>query len=87
MQKGIGFINNNNIKEDFLPKKKLNLGQRCNSVFAKNLLKYTNKEDWINSLFNSDIENEIFDKGIEYVSDVSTLGTLLRIFGMIISTS
>ena len=45
MQKGIGFINNNNIKEDFLPKKKLNLGQRCNSVFAKNLLKYTNKED------------------------------------------
>ena len=45
MQKGIGFINNNNIKEDFLPKKKLNLGQRGNSVFAKNLLKYTNKED------------------------------------------
>ena len=32
-QKGIGFINNNN------------LGQRGNSVFAKNLLKYTNKED------------------------------------------
>ena len=74
-QKGIGFINNNN------------LGQRGNSVFAKNLLKYTNKEDWINFLFNFDIENEIFDKGIEYVSDVSTLGTLLRIFGMIISTS
>ena len=39
MQKGIGFINNNNIKKDFLGKKKLHLGQRDNSAFAKNLLK------------------------------------------------
>ena len=66
IQKGIGFINNNNIKEDFLGKKKLHLGQRGNSVFVKNLFKYMNREDWINSLFNSDIESEIFD-----VSDIA----------------
>ena len=35
VQKNIGFINNSNIKEYFLGKKKLHLGQRCNSVFAK----------------------------------------------------
>ena len=45
MQKGIGFINNNNIKEEFLGKMKLHLSQRGNSVFAKNLLKYINTED------------------------------------------
>lgn len=45
MQKGIGFINNNNIKKDFLEKKKLYLGQIGNSVCAKKLLKYINKED------------------------------------------
>ena len=45
MQKSIGFINNNNIKEYFLGKEKLHLGQRGNSVFAKNLLKYMNRED------------------------------------------
>ena len=39
MQKGIGFINNNNIKKDFLGKKRVTLGQRRNSVSAKNLLK------------------------------------------------
>ena len=71
MQKGIGFINNNNIKEEFLGKMKLHLSQRGNSIFAKNLLKYINTEDWINSLCNSDIGNEIFDKGIENISDVA----------------
>ena len=45
IKKGIGFINNNNIKEDFLGKKKLHLGQRGNSVFVKNLFKYMNRED------------------------------------------
>ena len=45
MQKAIGFININNIKEDFLGKKKLHLGQRGNSAFAKNLLKYINRKD------------------------------------------
>ena len=55
MQKGIEFINNNNIKENFLGKKKLHLGQRDNSVFAKNLLKYINWKEQFNSLFNSEI--------------------------------
>ena len=45
MQKAVGFININNIKEDFLGKKKLHLGQRGNSAFAKNLLKYINRKD------------------------------------------
>ena len=62
----------NSIKEDFLWKMKLHLGQRGNSVFTKYPLKYTNREDWINYLFNSDVENEIsFKKGIENVTDVS----------------
>ena len=45
MQKGIGFINSNNIKEDFLGKKKLHLDQRGNSAFSKNMLKYINRKD------------------------------------------
>ena len=45
MLKFIGFISNNNVKEDFLGKKKLHLDRRSNSVFAKNLLKYINRED------------------------------------------
>ena len=45
MQKGIGFIDNMNINEDFLWKKKLNLSQRGNIVFAKILLKYKNRAD------------------------------------------
>ena len=45
MQKDIGFIKNSNVKEYFLGKKKLHLGQRSNSFFAKNLLKYINRED------------------------------------------
>ena len=45
MQKGIEFINNNNIKEHYLGKKKLHSGQIGNSVFAKNMLKYINRED------------------------------------------
>ena len=39
MQNVIGFIDNNNIKQNSIGKKKLHLGQRGNSVFAKNLLK------------------------------------------------
>ena len=44
MQKGIGFIDTKNIKEDFPGKKKLNLSQRRNSVsLQKILLKYIEK--------------------------------------------
>ena len=39
MQNVIGFIDNNNIKQNSIGKKKLHLGQRGNSVSAKNLLK------------------------------------------------
>ena len=38
-QTNIDYIDNNNVKEEHLGNKKLHLNKRCNTVFAKNLLK------------------------------------------------
>ena len=39
-QKNIDFVDNSNIIEEHLGSKKLQLNKRCNSILAKNILKF-----------------------------------------------
>ena len=45
-QKIIGFIENKNINESCLGKKRLHLSNNNKAVFAKNLMDYVNRVDW-----------------------------------------
>ena len=46
LQKIIGFIENKNINESCLGKKRLHLSNNNKAVFAKNLMDYVNRVDW-----------------------------------------
>ena len=45
-QKGLGYIENNGIKEVNLGKKCLHLNKKGNSALAKNLLRYIERKEW-----------------------------------------
>ena len=45
MQKGICFVDNSDIKEFHLGKRKLHLNKKGNSTFSKNLLHHINRTD------------------------------------------
>ena len=43
-QKGLGYIENNRIKEVYLGKKRLSLNKKGNSALAKDLLRYLERK-------------------------------------------
>ena len=51
-QKNIDYIDNTNIKEDYLGNKKFHLNKRGNSVFPQNVLRYLPSKYWENVNFS-----------------------------------
>lgn len=57
-QKIIGFIENKNINESCLGKKRLHLSNNNKAVFAKNLMDYVNRVDWDVFPYDSNVDDD-----------------------------
>ena len=57
-QTNIEYIENNNIKEEHLGKKKLHLNKRKNTVFENNLLKFLQSNLWDVEFLNYFVKSE-----------------------------
>ena len=58
LQKIIGFIENKNINESCLGKKRLHLSNNNKAVFAKNLMDYVNRVDWDVFPYDSNVDDD-----------------------------
>ena len=54
-QKGLGYIENNKVKEVNLGKNRIQLIKKCNSVLAKNLLRQIERKEW--SVLSIDVKS------------------------------
>ena len=58
LQKIIGFIENKNVNESCLGKKRLHLSNNNKAVFAKNLMDYVNRVDWDVFPYDSNVDDD-----------------------------